>query len=196
MSLSTVPLNRTPSREALHNPLAINEAHSVTFALRVGRVRERRRLVRDRYRQGDDGDPAHPLPHAVHHPVPGGDPPHPRQRPHKPPLVRGALHRLLHLRPGLPRRLHPRPDLAAGGRLPQRRPLRDRLPPLHVLRPLRRGLPPRGDPGTPPPPATTGCPQTERSPRARTRSRCTSACRWSATAPGSPLAKITLNGRE
>ena len=31
-------------------------------------------------------------------------------RPHEPPLVRRALHRLQHLRPGLPRRLHPRRD--------------------------------------------------------------------------------------
>ena len=32
--------------------------------------------------------------------------------------------------------------------------------------------------------ATTGCTPSVRRPRDRTRSRCTSACRWSATAPG------------
>ena len=70
----------------------------------------------------------------------------PGPRPHQPALVRRALHRLQHLRPGLPDgcilvATEPRPD----GSL-QQGALRDRLPHLHVLRPLHRGLPLRGDP--------------------------------------------------
>ncbi len=70
---------------------------------------------------------------------------------HEPALVRGALHRLQHLRAGVPGWLHPGRDVAESGRNAGEGALRDRLSHLHVLWALHGGLPLRGDPAGRPP---------------------------------------------
>ena len=70
--------------------------------------------------EGDDPHPQASHSAAGHGAIPGGGAGHPKACPHESGLVRGALHRLQHLRPGVPGRLHPGADGTGRGRVVSR----------------------------------------------------------------------------